>query len=360
MHVNNSSLCCFFGLVPLLKSASRDYELLFDEALRRLWQFVTESNEQSTIEAAFMALRHFDFAELTLKHIPSIFYDQIHIPREYQKLVAASLNDPTAEALTVADVVPYIPGECWIQLLNCVKSNGRAAAHGFVKHLIDAEMTQYRSGIYMLADGRPEPKELVHLHDRSPLRAFVKYVRNQSEQYSESFTVAQCLECVAHKYPRPIPPMNWFFLIEYINHREKFTDSTPAIKFDMLKYALTIAANQIAHSGSAKNLVENYLRGFDVDAKDFEETRAILELVPALSDGVTSNIFAKFLRETLTFLFQLSSSSHFERNCHFEQAIEMISKVFEKKCLVQENVDIVIDEIIRFHELIEADAKVGF
>lgn len=345
--------------MPLLKSATHDYELLFDEALRRLWQFAIEPNEQSTIEAAFMALRNFDFAELTLKHIPSILYDQIHIPREYQKLVAASLNDPTAEALTVADVLPYIPGECWIQLLQNVESSGRDAAHGFVKHLIGTEVSQYRSGVYMMGDGRPEPKELVHLHARSPLRALVKYIRTQAEQYTEPRTVVQCLECVAHKYSRPIPPMNWFFLIEYINSREKFADSTPAIRFDMLRYALTIAVNQIAHSGSAKNLVGNYLQEFDVDAKDFEETLAILKLVPALGDGVTSAIFAKFLQQTLAFLFQLSSSSHFEQNCHFEQAIAAIVPIFDKKCLLSENVDIVVDEMTRFHEVIDGDAKVG-
>lgn len=355
-----NSLCKFFGEVPHLKSSSKEYEQLFNESLQRLWSFVTDSDDKHTIESALTALRNFDFAELTLKHIPLLYYEQIHIPKEYQKKLAAALDDPNSETLTVADVVPYIPGECWIQFLRHINQNAVEAALGFVKHLIETEMQQYRSGVYMLADGRPEPKELQHLHARSPLGAYTKYIRDQSERYDQSAIVIKCLHCVANKYSRPIPPMNWFFLIEYINHATKFVDSSYDDRFEMTKYALKITSNQIAHSGSAKNLIENYLQDFDVKTKELEEILAVLELIPTICDGVTPNILAKFLRDTLSFLFQLSASSHFEENCHFEQAIGAILQTFDKKCLKSENIDIVMDEIAKFNDLLDAQLKVKY
>lgn len=309
--------------------------------------------------AALSALKNFDFVDLMFKHMPAIFTETIKIPNEFQAMITASVNDPlrTGPALTAVDVVPYIPGECWIELLEKVNQNAIDAAVDLVTHLIDAEICQFRSGIYLLGDGRAEPSELVQLHPRSPLRALVKRVKIQSTSVEDNpLVLTHCLRCLARKYSRPLPPLNWFFLTEYINASDQLADYNS--RCEMKKYAMTIAANQIAHSGSAKSIIENYVQAFDVTECSDEETHMIWELVPTISNGVTPSILATFLSNALSFLFGLSKSSKFEVNCGFEKAIEEIAKIFDAKCLIAENVDLIVDELIKYEALLEADTRV--
>lgn len=352
------SLCEFFGEVPLLKSPSKEYDLLFREALNQLWKFITSSDDIRNIRSALQALRNFDFTNLALEHVPPILYESIKLPREYQVQIAASHSDPHNPPLTPADVVPHIPGDCWIALLQHINENAVDDAIGFVTFLIESEMSQYRSGVYMLQEGRPEPKELQHLHNRSPLRAMIKFIIEQSEDKYEVAMALKCLECVSKKFSRPIPPLNWFFLIEYVNQGSKFEGSSDDDQFKMKKFALMIASNQIAHSGSAKTIVENYLQSFDATDKDPKEIQMALELITSICDGVSPRIFANFLCSTLDFVYNLSASSHFEEKCHFELALDAISKALDKKCLVPENIDILNDEICRFHSILQSDSHV--
>lgn len=354
-----SSLCHFFGTVPSLKNPSAAYEALFEESLQRLWNFVIDFDEADYIGVALGALKMYDFSDLMFKHMPAIFTENVKIPEEFKKIIMASVNDPlrAGAPLSAADVVPYIPGECWIELLEKVNQNAIDAAVDLVTHVVDAEIRQFRGGIYLLDDGRPEPSALVQLHARSPLRALVKHVKLQSQRIENPILLTQCLRCLAQKYSRPLPPLNWFFLTEYINLDDQVIQYS--IRSEMKKYSMAVAANQIAHSGSARSIICNYVQALDVADCDIEETHMILELTPAICDGITPTILATFLNNTLSFLFGLSKSSKFEVGCSFERAIESLSKVFKTKCLIAENVDIVIDELIKYEALLEADTRVS-
>lgn len=325
----------------------------------QLWTFVTTSNDVEIIRSALYALRNFDFTELTLEHVPAIFYEGIRLPKEYQIQIAASHSDPNKPPLTAANVVPYVPGDCWIELIRCIHESALADAIKFVQFLIESEMSQYRSGVYMLPDGRPEPKELQHLHNRSPLRAMVKYLIVESTDKSDFQTALKCLECVAKKYSRPIPPLNWFYLIEYINEGAKFEGFREGDYIKMKKLALTIAANQIAHSGSAKALVENSLQSFTASNKQSDEIQIALEIVASICDGVSPPILATFLHRTMDFVYDLSASNNFEDKLPFKMALKALAKAFDKKCLVPENIDIVADELSRFNDILQCDSKVA-
>lgn len=342
----------------MLKSSTNEYDLLFREAITQLWTFVTTSNDVEIIKSALYALRNFNFTELTLEHMPAMLYESIRLPKEYQIQIAASHSDPTAKPLTAANVVPYVPGNCWIELLRCINESALNDAIEFITFLIESEMSQYRSGVYMLPDGRPEPKELQHLHDRSPLRAMIKFLIAESADKIDFQTALKCLECVSKKYSRPIPPLNWFYLIEYINEGPKFEDFCEKNYIKMKKYALMIAGNQIAHSGSAKALIENYLQSFDINNKQSDEIQMVLEIVASISDGVSPQLLATFLHRTLTPVYNLSASSNFEDKCHFEMALTAIAKAFDKKCLITENIDILTDELCRFNDILQCDSMV--
>lgn len=342
----------------MLKNPTKAYEALFEESLQQLWNFVVDFDKVPFIVPALKALKNFDFSDLMFKHVPAIFTETIKIPNEFQKMITESANDPLRKgpALTAADVVPYVPGECWIELLEKINQNAIDAAIELVTHLVDAEICQFRSGIYLLGDGRAEPSELVQLHARSPLRALVRHVKLRAECIDNPTVLTHCLRCLAQKYSRPLPPLNWFFLAGYINADDHVADYS--VRCDMKKYAMTIAANQIAHSGSAKSIIENYLQAFDVAECADEETQMILELVPTICNGIAPAILATFLSNTLSFLFGLSKSSKFEVNCSFERAVESIGKISNAKCLIAENVDIVVDELAKYEALLEADTRV--
>lgn len=336
----------------MLKSSTNEYDALFREAITQLWTFVTTSKDVEIIKSALFALRNFNFNELTLQHMPSVLFDSIRLPKEYQIQIAASHSDPVAKPLTAADVVPYVPGNCWIELLRWIHDSALNDAIEFVQFLIETEMSQYRSGVYMLPDGRPEPKELQNLHDRSPLRAIVKFLIVESVDKIDFQTALKCLECISKKYSRPIPPLNWFYLIEYINEGPKFEGFRDEDFIKMKKYALMIAANQIAHSGSAKALIENYLQSFDVNEKQSDEIQMCLEIVASISDGVSPQILASFIQRTMT------TSSNFENDFRFEMALKSIARAFDKKCLVAENIDILTDELCRFNDTLQCDSMV--
>lgn len=119
-----------------------------------------------------------------------------------------------------------------------------------------------------------------------------------------------------------------------------------------------IAGNQIAHSGSAKTIVENYLLSFDASVKDLDEIQMALKLVASICDGVSPRILAGFLHDALTFLHGISMSSNFEEKCQLEVGLESIAKAFDKKCL-SENMDIIIDEISRFNDNLPNDSTVS-
>lgn len=206
----------------------------------------------------------------------------------------------------------------------------------------------------MLPDGRPEPKELQNLHERSPLRAIVKFLIMESLDKIDFPTALKCLECLSKKYSRPIPPMNWFFLIEYVNEGPKFEGFRDEESINLKKFALTIAANQIAHSGSAKALIENYLQSFDVNTKQSDEIQMILEIVANISDGVSPQILASFIQRTI------KSSINFENDFHFEMTLKSIAKAFDKKCLIAENINILTDELCRFNDTLQCDSMVAW
>lgn len=351
------SLCEFLGEVPLLQSPTTDYENLFYESLRQLWEYVTDHDARDVIKPALMALKNFNISELALKHIPALYREKLIIPSEFQKQIAASAKDPDGDkVLTAADVVPYIPGECWLQLLEKVNQSAVDAAVELIAHYIECEISQFRSGVYMVTGGRTEPNELSQLHARSALRALTKYIVAQSKYNNpEKVTVLiNCLKCVSRKYSKPIPPFDWFFLLDLLDKRFDEEEHPYQIR----QYCLTIAANQVAHSGSARNLIENYLQQFRPNNRYNEEIKCVVELVPQMCNGINTDILQGFLNETTDHAYAQSKSSHFESDCLLGVVFKAFAPIFKEKCLIQENVHAIIQLFRKYYDILELKNKV--
>lgn len=353
------SLCEFFGEVPLLQSPTTDYENLFYESLRQLWKYITDHDAREVIEPALTALKNFNISELALKHIPALYREKLIIPSEFQKQIAASAKDPDSDkVLTAVDVLPYIPGECWLQLLEKVNQSAVDVAVELIAHYIECEISQFRSGVYMVTGGRTEPNELAQLHARSPLRAITKYIAAQSKcNNPENVPVLiNCLKCLSRKYSKPIPPFDWFFLLDLLDKRFDEEEHPYQIR----KYCLTIAANQVAHSGSARNLIENYLQQFRPNNRYNDEIKCLVELVPQMCNGIGTDILQVFLIETTELAYEQSKSSHFENDCLLGVVFKALAPIYKEKCLIQENVHSITQLFRKYYDILEMKSKVKF
>ncbi|KAG4067715.1 hypothetical protein HA402_005487 [Bradysia odoriphaga] len=157
------TLCKFFGQVPLLRSPTQEYEQLYTEAVSKLWHYILHSDCSEVISSALAALQNFDYCGLALAQIPDIFRQNLAIPSAYIK------NVSDAKTIDAVDVLDYIPGQCWVQLIQKVNPSAMGSAADLVSHYIHNEIEAYRGGVYHLPEGKPEPNNLKQLHNRSPL-----------------------------------------------------------------------------------------------------------------------------------------------------------------------------------------------
>lgn len=273
------SLCQFFGIVPHLKSPTLKYEELYKEVLEKLWNFIIYSEKKETIEYALEALKSFAYQEmnldLTLDLIPEQFRDGIPLPKAV---------DEKGEPVTcVLDL--EVPGECFFQVLTNSHPLGVEAAKDFVLHLIREEIDGFRSHVYVVPENHPEPLNL-KLTKKSVLKALVDFLIKQATSKkivdkSENL-IKNCLEILSTKFSRPIPPLNWCFLHEFL-----------LWNFEIKAYSLKIAAKQSIISGTAKRIIENFLLNVNIDSE--EEIVLGFEMMFDLINGVSSEVLRSFL-----------------------------------------------------------------
>lgn len=277
---------------------------------------------------------------MTLRQIPVIFRENIRIPSSFLKTVPV-VDDGEEEEVDPVDVIPYIPGECWIQLIEKVNHSAIKEAGDLIGHLIYNEIDEFRGGVYLLPDGVPEPTNLKSLHAKSPLRALTNYVIRKSEEkdFQNEIIAVNCLRVLSKKFPKPIPPLNWSFLHEYF-HRS----------FENRKYCVRIAVNQISQSGTAKRFIENYILEFQPVDYEIENLIILLEVLPDLCNHTDNHILEPFVENALEFCY---------RNSKIEKIFETCLKSFEKIFELPDckNIEFFGNLIEKYFELIEIDDK---
>nr|CAD7266882.1 unnamed protein product [Timema shepardi] len=281
------SLCEFFAAIPSLHTPSIDYEKLVIEASTKLWMYVSTSNQLEVITAALRALSKFNLENLSLKSLPECYRQKLKLPSSYAKT-------PVDAARRPEDVLPYIPGECWIQLLQNIKPEALDAAGDMLTCWIKVELTVYHSGMYQIT-GRGEPANYNHLHDRSICQAVTNYLCNQTQGISQDVT-RQCFRIISQSFTKPLPPLNWSFL-------QKFLDKSSEIRM----HCLVVAARQAKISPSARRFMEGFLGSFN---PSMDNKMDIVNLFAHLSDlcvGVPPNHLKPFTEKCLCFALENSA-----------------------------------------------------
>lgn len=288
------SLYHLFGLVPLLQTPTLEYEKLADDALEQLWQAISRPNTDAPqVRQALIALKNYEPGNtLSLRHIPPQFCFDI------------ALSGPAGghDVMNFQQQPEPIPGEVWVQLLQKIRPECGDAAADLVAHYIGNEISGFRSGVYRLPEGKPEPRKLVGLFATSALRAVSNYLVNQSrfgDYVPEPYAVTYALRALSKRFAKPIPPMDWSCLTSFFH-----------LSFDARKYCIMIAKNQALHSGTARRLLENFLADFEPNC--FEEDLLLLfSLLPEIGNSVSLQILKNFAEKVAVYCFKESQLNNF-------------------------------------------------
>lgn len=253
-------------------------------------------------------MRNFPLENLKLKHLPEVY-----------RLPAKPTGDEGVEGAE-PDLDIEIPPESWLYMLKHIDKTVINEAGDILAHYVYNEIGEYRGGVYLIPDGKPEPDTLKYLPSKSLLRALVQFVLKMVDiifvslyvsilliyikyfqvgrklDTESEIVVSQILRILSVKFPKPIPPLNWNFLIEYFHKNDN----------KLKKYCLEIATHQLPISGSAKRLVENYLENLQGDE---EEVIWLYTILPDLMAGVSTLTFTTFFANSCDSAFRTTSKS---------------------------------------------------
>ncbi|XP_076762769.1 focadhesin [Xylocopa sonorina] len=283
------SLCQLFADVTSYPPTGylEEYDQLIDNIISKLWKYAT-SDDIKVIDAAFKALSSYHLEQLTLKTLPERFKRSIVLPAVHAK---KSIDTAT----NLEDLFPYIPGTCWIQVLENINKIALSSAGNLLISFVTEEVSSFRSGIYVWPQG--EPQNFKYLPEKCVIRAVGEYLRKSDKSDpNKQRIITECLRIFAQKYPKPLPNINWNFLKDTID-----------LSAEAKRYTLSIACHHASISLSAKSFIEDYLLKYKSinDTNFFWENNEHTVLYSNLEDlcqAVQPNIIKPFLETTLEYV----------------------------------------------------------
>lgn len=285
------SLCELFADAAFYTPSQglEEYDRLINNIVSKLWTYTT-SNDIKVINSALKALASYRLEQLSLKTLPLEFRCNLVLPAAYAKTPIDAVKKPE-------DILPYIPGICWIQMLQNINKTALSTAGNLLISFVTEEVNSFRSGIYAWPQG--EPQNFKYLPEKSVIRAIGEYLRKSNKTDSNNHRIiTECLRIFAHKYPKPLPNINWNFL-----------KNTLDLSNETKQYTLSIACHHATISLSAKSFIENYLSMYktindmDFNWKNNEHT-VLYSNLEDLCQAVQPNIIKPFLEITLKYVIE--------------------------------------------------------
>ena len=212
----------------------------------------TSEAQASVVVASYTALGHFPLELTQLRMLPPAARSNLKLPAKFCATPAEAARRPE-------DVLPYVPSECWGQLLAT-----SLECEALVTSLVRTEVTNLPRAVYSLSQAMKnagaEPVNYSHLPEASVLRGLVAWLievavsrrdlpRHPSQLTEEDKAVNVCLRVLATDHGRPLPPVDWS-LFEPL-----FVD--PELRLGVI----SVLAKQAASSLTAKMIIERQLRG---------------------------------------------------------------------------------------------------
>lgn len=269
------SLCDLVSVAATQKSSNCGNETL-NQMLTWLWNLVGTNKHTSVAENALLALSKFRLELMALKMVPESCRKGINLPAEMAKT-------PVDAARRPEDVLNYIPGECWIQIMEHVNTVKASEAVG---NWIKAEVATFHSYVYQV--DRQEPTSYNHLQQASVVRGVTSSLKHLWRTRAEQDThcINLCLTALAQTSIKPLPSLSWAFL----------GDPSDLDNTQLAHNVVRLSAKQAQISLSARKITESYIAKSENDCDKMEFLYSILT---PLCRGIPPNILRTFLEKTL-------------------------------------------------------------
>ncbi|XP_024935955.1 focadhesin isoform X2 [Cephus cinctus] len=339
------SLCKLFGRIPFYPSHPGDkFDKLVFEVITKLWTFVSTWDHVDVIRASFEALSEYKLENMSLKSLPAEYRKDITLPPLYAKTPMEAARKPE-------DVLPYIPSECWIQMLDKMNSSILNSAGNLLIAFVKEEINAYSQSIYIC--GQREHNSFNYLPASSVVRAIGDYLRtfsSSSNKHQES-TVIECLRIFAEKYPKPLPPGKCSFL-----------ENTMSISTTAKHYSIAIACHQAVISSSARTIIENHLATLTTESKVestslFKEYLTLYMNLEDLCRGVPPNSLRPFLETSLNYTLEKAVLDSEKAVETFEKIMHCYSRTLKDETIHDANRTLLSIILEGLSERIDVDSK---
>lgn len=328
------SLFYFFAKVPQLKSPMDDFAKFVREVLEKLWTNALHNadNNAGVCCVAIHTLGRFGVDSLTVAEIPDQLKKGLKKP---EKLEPTALEVPETEMIA--------PPEIWIRLMEQVYRQCIDAVADVIAGHVGLEINEFRGGVYLVPEGKPEPKDVKQLPEKSILRCVAQFLIQQSrQQTADDYVVCGLLKALTPKFSKAMPPLDWSFLHEFFHNGQE-------IKHNCLR----ILGNQLSISGSARRMVENYINNFDANNFQEEDIAVLYEKLPELSDFVAPQIFAQFLRKSIAYANSTESS-----HLLFDHILTSLLPALSRDCESKENYDCICSAVEQSMQTLDVNDEI--
>ncbi|XP_034247054.1 focadhesin isoform X2 [Thrips palmi] len=275
------SLCELLSVVSCLSTTTGKYEEFIAEVIVTLWGWIQHSNSEVAC-AALRALSEFHLNQLTLKTVPAAFRTNLKLPPSFCKTPIDAARDPV-------DVLPYIPGDCWKQVLQGLGKleDRKDAVCNMLACFMRHEIKLFHRGLYNQLPSKPEPTSYEHLHDSSILKTMFGICYQTSKH--EPMLVALALSILSNVFPRPLPPVSWNFLEEKLK-----------LGGTVRGHCLKILAMQCQASQSANRILLVVLSSLNLP-DDIEDCKILFSMLNYLGQGIPPNHLGPFVNKCILY-----------------------------------------------------------
>lgn len=310
--------CRLLGLAPTFRIQGPEYLSFLADTLLWLWKTATGSSQKQVAQAAYEAIALFPLESTRLKMLPSAAREGLKLPAKY-------CATPSDAARKPEDVLPYVPSECWPQLLVTAATAAElAGVEALLATLLKQEVNNLPRAVYNLSQAMKnagaEPVNYNHLPDHSLLRGVLAHLLaaalerrdlplHPSQQHGARPVLAACLRMMARDMGKPLPPFDWS------NLDPLFSD--PQLREPLIE----VLARQAVDSRSAKIFLERLL-----SSDQGRDTALLLvQQLPIIAAAIPPANIQPFLTRSL----QLSLQAALNNTGHHDDFVKMLSHIKE-------------------------------
>uniref|UniRef100_A0A0C9QBD0 Kiaa1797 protein n=1 Tax=Fopius arisanus TaxID=64838 RepID=A0A0C9QBD0_9HYME len=335
-----SSICEFFGDVP---SASpyleEEVHELMEESLRKLWSFACHENKE-IVRAAFQALASYKIHDMRVAYLPVSFTS--HLSKSDEKKIGEG-DLQNVQELT------YVPGSCWIKMLENIRGQAMEAAGDFLIKFITEELYGYKSGIYTWSMG--EPLNYKYLPDKSLAGSIGEYLRRAANKSSIQAVVVECMRIFSKKYPKALPIIQFHLFNDAINISE-----------ETRSYGVSLACHQAAVSPSAKEYLSKLLGEVsDCNSMNSEEFQKAWHLCTHLEDicrSASSSVLGPFLEAIINCIVERAIVNNENAVSMFNEVMKRCANVLHDDLVLHDNKTIIGNILEKLGEKVDVDHKI--